>query len=586
MLIGPIFARELLTTPRRPRHYLLRAACAGLFFVLMWTAWQAVIGFQKVQRLSDLAYFSMLLFQLLTYTQLVLVVFSAALYGTSAISHEKDRRTFILLMITRLTDSEIVFNKFYCGLLQITSALVTTFPVFMICALLGGVAFSQIIEVYAVTFGAAFISIATGTLIAVWREQTFQAVALTILTVTLGLLSVEVFTWFVGDAVWNEIPASVWCAALSPFRALAEVLNPFTDQVRQLPYVKSAGWAYFALSTLLSLSFLIFSSVMLRRWNPRGEPIQQPDSESVEELAKLTKEQRDERIFRRIWKNPVLWRETMTRAYGTKPVLIKLAYFLVFLPLLGMLWTMEPVSASSSHQIAGLALLPIAVLSLLLINAQAVSSVTSERDLKSLDLLLVTEVSPREFVFGKLAGIFYNTKEMVVAPFVFLLACAYHRLISLEGLAYTVTCIAVFMIFAAVLGVHAALRFKSTRVALANSLGTMFLLFVGIVICWYLVVVSGGNLQAQFASFILFIVLGSIGLWLSLSANAPSNAIGLTAAVTPVATFYCLIAFVLGEQIGPFLVSAGVYAFAVLSLLVPLLAEFDVATGRTTHEEG
>ncbi len=33
-----------------------------------------------------------------------------------------------------------------------------------------------------------------------------------------------------------------------------------------------------------------------------------------------------------------------------------------------------------------------------------------------LDLLLVTDLTAKEFVFGKLGGVLYNTKEMVLLP--------------------------------------------------------------------------------------------------------------------------------------------------------------------------
>ena len=36
------------------------------------------------------------------------------------------------------------------------------------------------------------------------------------------------------------------------------------------------------------------------------------------------------RPYREPWSNPVLWRELMTRAYGTKPLIIKGAYVLLF----------------------------------------------------------------------------------------------------------------------------------------------------------------------------------------------------------------------------------------------------------------
>jgi len=69
-------------------------------------------------------------------------------------------------------------------------------------------------------------------------------------------------------------------------------------------------------------------------------------------------------------------------------------------------------------------LVPVAILSLLLVAAQAVTAITSERDTGALDLLLVTDLTPKEFIFGKLWGILYNTKEYLLPPLVLTLAYA------------------------------------------------------------------------------------------------------------------------------------------------------------------
>ena len=53
---------------------------------------------------------------------------------------------------------------------------------------------------------------------------------------------------------------------------------------------------------------------------------------------------------------------------------------------------------------AAYGLAPVGVLSLLLVAAQAATSITSERDVGALDLLLVTDLTPKEFIFGKLAA--------------------------------------------------------------------------------------------------------------------------------------------------------------------------------------
>jgi len=64
--------------------------------------------------------------------------------------------------------------------------------------------------------------------------------------------------------------------------------------------------------------------------------------------------------------------------------------------------------------VAAYGLVPVVILSLLLVSAQAVTAITTERDGNSLDLLLVTDLSPREFIFGKLGGILWNTKEFLI----------------------------------------------------------------------------------------------------------------------------------------------------------------------------
>ena len=40
---------------------------------------------------------------------------------------------------------------------------------------------------------------------------------------------------------------------------------------------------------------------------------------------------------RRVWDNPMLWREVCTRAYGKKMIVIRLAYWVVFAVCLGAL---------------------------------------------------------------------------------------------------------------------------------------------------------------------------------------------------------------------------------------------------------
>ena len=127
-MLGPIFNREFLTVPRRPRHYVTRAAYLGALWVVSVTAWLSALGWTRPATLGETARFGPLLFQLLTFVQLALFLFFSALSAASAVALEKDRRTFVLLLLTDLRDHEIVLGKVLGSLLPIGLLLLATVP--------------------------------------------------------------------------------------------------------------------------------------------------------------------------------------------------------------------------------------------------------------------------------------------------------------------------------------------------------------------------------------------------------------------------------------------------------------------------
>src|SRR6476646_8301703 len=151
LFAGPIIAREVLTAPRPLRFYVARASYVGILFVLMWTAWQSLIGWREVREFGVLARFGGVLFQFFVLIQLTLMLFFAPLSAATAVAHEKDRRTFVLLLMTDLSDTEIVLGKLLASLTQILTALAVGLPVLSVCALLGGISFVQILNLFAVT---------------------------------------------------------------------------------------------------------------------------------------------------------------------------------------------------------------------------------------------------------------------------------------------------------------------------------------------------------------------------------------------------------------------------------------------------
>jgi ABC-type Na+ efflux pump permease subunit len=649
LFAGPIIAREVLTAPRPLRFYVARASYVGLLFVLMWTAWQSLIGWREVHELGIIARYGGVLYGMFAFLQLTLILFFAPLFSAASIAHEKDRRTFVLLLMTDLSDLEIVLGKLIAALLNIIAALAAGVGLLALCTLFGGISFGQVLTLFAVTASSGVAGGAMGLVVALWRDRSFQSIALTILMVVFSVAGVEAFSLAFPTLTFRGVPLA---DVLNPYRAVIAVLYPRSEE---LAGVMAASSVVYILVRLTGAALIVaFAAYKLRAWNPgRNEPREQREGEAEAGLVEAIVEveeahaealtpvaagvgysgagrsegagssqgpagspfhgdaapagsigepgattglhvpRRTHRriaraagLYRRPWSNPILWRELMTRAYGTRPLIIKGAYVLICA--IGILLFHQLTRGMESPLASILAMIPVSVgiLSLILVNAQGVTSLTSERDTGALDLLLVTELSPSEFIYGKLYGVLYNTKEMIALPVLWIFWLTASGALSLESAVFALVDFLLLCHFSAMLGLHAAITYTNSRTAVAHSLGTIFFLMVGILVCAYLIILSDREFGRQLLSFLIFIGAGSVALFGSLGARNPSRAIALVSLLTPFWSFYCIISLIKGEPLAAFLFSCGIYGFAFLAMLVPAVGDFDIALGRTSAIQG
>jgi ABC-type Na+ efflux pump permease subunit len=632
-----------------------RASFSVFLFILMWTAWQSIIGWQTIRELGVLARFGGVLYWMFAMLQLTLMLFFAPLFTAATVSYEKDRRTFTLLLMTDLSDLEIVLGKLVAGLLNVLTILAASFGLMMLCTLFGGISFAQVTNLFLVTAASGVAGGALGLLIALWRDRTFQSISLTILMVTFSVAGVEALAVAFPTIEFLGVPL---IEVLNPYRAMISVLYPRAEQIGFV--VRTTSVVYVACRLTFAALLVAFGTWKLRKWNPgQNEPRELREDEGIEVIEERAEVEEAEpvavgvgsigtamtsgggegshiptfagaartagpgpdeadgtgrasrtgdepgpttglhvprrthrriagaaRPYRKAWANPILWRELMTRAYGTRPLIVKGCYVLLFL--LGMGLFFQLGQGRENPLASGLVMIPVGltILSLILVNAQGVTALTSERDTGALDLLLVTELSPKEFIYGKLYGILYNSKEMIALPVLSAIGMAFLGYLTLENLVFFLIDFLLLCHFAAMLGLHSAITYISSRTAVANSLGTIFFLMVGILLCSFLIALSDREFGRQLLSFMIFIGAGSVALFGSMGARNPSNAIALVAVLTPFWTFYCIISLVNHDYMAAFLVSAGVYGFALMAMLVPAVGDFDIALGRTNAIQG
>jgi ABC-type transport system involved in multi-copper enzyme maturation permease subunit len=279
----------------------------------------------------------------------------------------------------------------------------------------------------------------------------------------------------------------------------------------------------------------------------------------------------------------------MTWAYGRKILFIRVAYILFSLLIgFGLYQTLQSGAAYTDsgfqEQLVPTTvslLAPCFVLSLIMINALAVNSITNERDAGALDLLLVTEITPASFLLGKILGVLYATKEMVLMPILLCIYLWWGGGLTTENLVFTVICLMVMDIFVAMLGIHCGMIYYQSRIAIGTSLGTVFFLFLGVATCMLIMLMFRGSFGRQLAPFLMIILGGGTGLYVALGNRNPSPAITVTSFLLPFLTFFAITSFILRDQeLTVFSTITVSYAFATAAMLVPALSEFEFAFGR------
>ena len=549
--------------------------------------------------------------------QLALAAFFAALLAASEVAHEKDRRTLILLLLTRLSNSELVLGKLLASLLGVLVMLAAALPVFMLTALLGGVSYGQIARAMAVTLGHG----------AGLRQPRLDAGPVARENVPgaghdrAGAGAVAgrwARSW--PPACWARVSAACRAARWPPASALG---RPFSRPPALGSTIsrRSGRWArrcicfcWWPWPSRCCLNGVAIA--MVRVWNPSREAVaageERERREERREAAQLKSRQLDRleptrqnavpssrspylliphpspSATRRVWDNPVIWREIRTWAYGRKILVVRLAY--LALVRLGRGGAVRDGFRRRARRRTPRTLgcwRRWCLLSLVLVNAQAVTSLTSERDVKALDLLLVTDLTPKEIVYGKLGGVFYNTKEMVLLPMLLCVGLWAAGVLSLENLLFLLGGLAVLYVFAATLGLHAGMTYANSGVAVATSLGTRLLP----------VPRRGGVhedhdgvqrlVQREFLPFFAFMVFGGVGLYAVL--GRPQPVVGHRRGVVPLPDRHVLrhhqlpdgAALSAGDVPG----DGGRLRLHDAAMLVPAICEFDVATGRTTLDE-
>lgn len=576
---NPILVRVVHGGSRRPRHLWLRVGYLGaLLFVVLFSlimTWQS-------GSLAELAKGASQTFKWASTAQLLLMCFLAPVFTASAITQERDAQTFSILLSTPLSSAQIVLGSLASRLYFVITLLLSGLPIFLMTMVYGGVTTRQIVESFALCGSTAILTGALAIFVAMIGVGTRRTIFSFYLLIALYLLAVYLLgRW---DRTWIEsAPANIaglkmsWLTPLHPFLALDVALNRI--QAPSLGHLTGYGGisrnalanpsaAYVLWTTVLSLVLIVLSMFFVRRGAKSGEATFFSNF-----LDRFRRQAAGERTHkpRNVWANPVAWREATARASSA---MVRWAIILGGLigssVLLVYYYRGELPSGEVAMWLAGLTAVQVAV-ALLIATNTAATSMTKEKESKTMDLLLTTPLTSKYILWGKLRGLVSFAAPLLAGPIVVLLVFATIALfrnetppvVWIETALELGALLVVYTALACVIGLRFSLTSKTNVSAVMSSVGLVIVLGgLASIIGLAMVDASRGEFGAFLAPFTPYTSINYLINPAALFGSAKDFAAGAPA-VRMAALIGCLIAIIS-------------YAFVVWRWYVGLVRDFDM----------
>jgi ABC-type Na+ efflux pump permease subunit len=423
--LGPVFIYECLISARRWQMYALRAGgVLALLAAMALTAGSSdVIGARGSWR--DYANMGAAYFVALIGVELAVVMLAAPAATAGAICVDRARGTLAHMLMTDLSDSEIVLGKLAARLLPVLGLVACTWPVMAISSLLGGIDPIALTLAFAIILAVAILGCTMAMAVSVWARKAHEVILATYTVFILALLLWPI--WYLLTIPGFAAPPPDWTLLANPFYL---AFAPYADPGK----LELADYLIF-FGAMLGASALFCA---LAVWRTRAvacrDKVQKNQGGRIGPWGRITRFLPAPSLDR----NPVLWREwhrarpsvwmslILTLLMGTTGVLCLAGaiafwkYGADYRP--GAYWQIAGVCSYVLHVIFGL----------MILSAVAPTSMAEERQRGSLDVLAVTALSTRDIVIGKWLGTFRLALFMAIGPG--LLAFAMATALSEAGL--------------------------------------------------------------------------------------------------------------------------------------------------------
>jgi ABC-type transport system involved in multi-copper enzyme maturation permease subunit len=468
--VGPVFVYECLISSRRWQGYALRALfLCVLLITLLVVSDAGERTYAMTTPIRTMAALGEWFFLGVVGTQLTLVLLAAPAATAGAICLDRARGTLTHMLVTDLSNAEIVLGKLASRLIPVLGLVACTLPILEILALVGGVIPDAILGAFMVTTGVAILGCSLALLLSLFAGKTHEALLGTYAVWGLWLMWRPIVgalrQWF---PVWIPSPHPL----ADPFRlAFAPYWTP-----------SLASWDDYAwfLGVTVGISVLLVGLAVLRvRAVVTREVVKRAKAPSF-----LDRMQTRLAIGRRLarpaldW-NPVFWREW----HRARPSRWAQAVILLYFAIAGS-FSLSTVALNATQAAAWVNGFQV-MIGLLLLCVSASASLAEERVRGNLDILLTTPLSTPRIVLGKWLGTFRMVPILAVLPAIVVFGFVFREPARWGDCLPIV--LYVFCAGAAItsLGLAMATRFSSVGGAVAATVSV----YVGVAVGWFFLVI-------------------------------------------------------------------------------------------------
>ena len=373
---NPVLQRELVVNLRMTRAFVLLFGYLAALGAVVYVAWPQQVQLdlttnpEAARRLVNLFFLG----------QYLLASLMAPSFTAGAITGEKERKSYEMLLATPLKPGAIVLGKLLASLCHLAILIFASLPIVMLCLPLGGVSLYEVLAAYL----ALILSVVTFGMISLAASSYFKRTASSLVVTYLLILPLAL----IGVLMWNALEARgnerlFITVTVFPVVCAAICATLFTATSRRLLHPPDVG--------------------------SEGKEVVDLEQEAQQAVGLvIQQDQFPDRLFAPAKRNdlladgvnPVYDKEMRSEIFSQGTLMLRVVIqvsMLLAIPLMAACLYFRPDWAPWYMSY-------VLLFNMLVGPVFSAGAVTSERERETLDLLLTTTLSPSQILWAKLVS--------------------------------------------------------------------------------------------------------------------------------------------------------------------------------------